>query len=515
MVSSTSTPGAELPSTPQSPGVFQRLARTLSGRYNTTSTSVSSTPVSNVAMANDPLATPASTSTAITTTTEDHQHHHHSRSRKTSLTNRVKRIGARLSRSKSRESTRGGGGDETSSTAVSSAISSPAPPVVSTVPVSGHLRHVTELPDSEGEGGGEKQTPGPIDEPNSLAHKLRSLIDALPPPPPTPLPSTTPLPPNSPPGRRIPLPQPIAKPPKPPKKDKNGRPIQPPIPKPIERDAGLVKLLESATFMNGSRGSDAERPSIWSILDRMRAPEGALPPAMPPGSPPPPPVDLPGGDGNRGQEGSEPVGGEDDGEEGGEDEGEEGPAYSEDSTIMLCSPLIPTKDDLVELADSDFVPYVPHSGDAMTFSAAATAATSSPGGGWGSIWPLRVWGGTPASSKAKAGEVEQMMEIIAGVGGVPPDAPKRKEVVSISAAEIVQQGPKKKGGKKKAGVTKVQTMRVWRPSTTKLSVQAMWWGYRLWVLFILVSPICLSNPPFFSLWATIALATSPHLSCLS
>ncbi|KAL0950764.1 hypothetical protein HGRIS_007532 [Hohenbuehelia grisea] len=93
----------------------------------------------------------------------------------------------------------------------------------------------------------------------------------------------------------------------------------------------------------------------------------------------------------------------------------------EDPSIMLYAPLVPTKDSKVEVAASVMVPLAP----AFAESEVRRKRMSLKTAGW---WPWK-----PKKPKTDPGAGEKPTE------------------------------------------------RVWIPSTTKLSVQVMWWGYKLWL----------------------------------
>lgn len=120
---------------------------------------------------------------------------------------------------------------------------------------------------------------------------------------------------------------------------------------------------------------------------------------------------------------------------------------------MLCSPLIPTKADLVELADSEIVPVTP------PVEGQPAAA------GWTDVWPLNAW---------KAKDVQEK----------PIPEPTTEPATEVA---VVPASPRSTGVVRARRV-KIQGQRVWVPSDNKLSVQAMWWGYRLYVPFLLVGP---------------------------
>ncbi|KAF6755085.1 hypothetical protein DFP72DRAFT_347733 [Ephemerocybe angulata] len=173
---------------------------------------------------------------------------------------------------------------------------------------------------------GEGEETPDLTDPAYLAHRIQSLIDAL--PAPEPLPPNSP-PPSAPPTRTIPLPPdepsdghgkkggrrrkglPIAKP-STPKRDKNGKPIPPPsaLPEVGEEDKEVLKSLQSATIMNGGKDKEEGRTTVWDVLQQLQ---------------------WGGGGKERGRDG--------------EDE------RSDMGSVMMYSPLIPGKKDIVELAE--------------------------------------------------------------------------------------------------------------------------------------------------------------------
>ncbi|TFK59628.1 hypothetical protein BDN72DRAFT_965985 [Pluteus cervinus] len=365
----SSSPLTEAPPTS---GPFTRLVRTVSGR-NTTLHQPAPGASTSTATTDESTTTP-STSTASSQT--------QAQRRKFSLTDKLRQFGGRSGKGKSKSTEESSGS--------SPPLSSPASPMLSTDLVSGHLRSITEdpfssLPLSLSPSPSPSLPPNP--DSTTLAENLRSLIDSLPTP--------TPPPPRP---RKIPTKPPTSK------RDSDGKPIPPPAPTVIQEK--LMKLLSSATFMNGSK--DQERPSVWSVLDGLGKPGG-------------------GGDG------------EDDG--GGEGEaGEPTMEYPDNTSIMLTSPLIPTKDDLVELASSDFMPFTPSAYDTeatVVEEGEEEEQEKIPEAGWMDVWPLTMFMGAGSSARVES---------------KPP-----------------------------ARVGKQQQQRVWTPSKDKLSIEAMWWGYRIYL----------------------------------
>jgi len=282
---------------------------------------------------------------------------------------------------------------------------------------SGHGKFLSLVAESEepvGEGvvlaqGSQEPSTEP-DSPDSLAKRIQDIIDHLP------LPTAGG-------GTR-----PIIKPPKPPARDKAGRPIPPPNASPID-DAELIRLLSSATIMNGSR--EGGRPSIWSVLETISAPPHALP-----GSPPP------AGDG-----------GETNGDEDEDDE-----VFPVNSSVMMYSPIIPGKKDLVELAE--LVPVAVEEGPVPGEGEGETPQATS----WTSFWPLAALG-TPGTSAQPSTSTNPLSG--------------QDTVVSRGRTELNSSGKK----------VKVHTVRAWVPSKDKLSVQVMWWGYRMYVFCLLIMSV--------------------------
>ncbi|KAF9445447.1 hypothetical protein P691DRAFT_805667 [Macrolepiota fuliginosa MF-IS2] len=226
----------------------------------------------------------------------------------------------------------------------------------------------------------------PTVEPTSLALRIQSLIDSLP----TPTRKTT--------VRDTPLPR----------RDENGRPIPPAT---AVKDSKLIQILSSATIMNGSRDRDRSRPSIWGILEGLGTSKHKH--------------DLPG---NGPQ--SDPGQGHDDATD----------AFSDSSSIMVYSPLLPTRDSFVELAESEvfeeeeaeeLVPVIPPPLPGWTWSEVLPSVTS---------WFTQ-----------------------------PPPSP----LLDDSGQPLTPRSRERR--------LRAQAARVWIPSKTQLSIQCMWWGYRMFL----------------------------------
>ncbi|KAJ2914604.1 hypothetical protein MD484_g5801, partial [Candolleomyces efflorescens] len=283
-------------------------------------------------------------------------------------------------------------------------------------------------------------------DPDYLAHRIQQLIDTLPPPPPTPHPRPhKPLPPGTPRPSKPWLPLPGkgekdrgegggggvglgAKPnTKPPKRDKSGKPIPPDNAVPPElgrrhddnsnsgRGEGegggggededeestnaLLKFLQSATVMNGGKTND--KPTVWDMLSRLGAPAhwGW-------DNEPVPPTDGP--------------------EDGGGDNARN--IFGDTHSVMMYSPLMPGKADIVELAEAvpvyfeeevSFEEYAAATAAGLsptttttadtTTTTTATKQTSEDGGevvsGWSAVktmWPLGAWFGAVQAQEASS-----------------------------------------------------------------------------------------------------------------
>jgi len=398
-------------SSPDSNGskqIFHRLVRTLSGkiiRDNEPTFGESSSPmvVATTPELNAPLERTLSSSSSASQT-------------RVGLAERLKQL-SNVPLTKLRRSSKSTAASPRISTSplpdsgYGSSVATPSPGLLSPVVQSHHakmLSMVAELVENEDSVSSSvpssvpSSTNHPPDTPSpgTLARRLQDLIDALPFP-------------NISTDRTTHRPPPV-KAPKPPARDKDGRPI-PPLPSPI-KDKKLINLLSSATFMNGSKTGVKSRPSMWSILEAMEAP--------PHGFPPEDEIPVDGGDPSTGDDDSD--------------------IFSDNSSVMVYSPLIPGGEDIVELAE--LVPVVVEE---------EVQETPIPGTSWTAVWPLSIFYAEKSTSPPAEPTLQQRLS---------DDVVLSPEKINVDAS-----------GRK----VKVQTVRAWVPSTTKLSLQAMWWGYRL------------------------------------
>jgi len=195
--------------------------------------------------------------------------------------------------------------------------------------------------------------------PLTLAQKIRQLVDGLPP-----VTGNEPLPKS-----------------KPVKKGPGGKPIPPTSETPIN-DPTLIAQLSTPSIMNGSDEKGAV--SVWSVLEALGAPQHDS--------------DGPGGDG-----------------------GDDG-TTSDNSSVMMYAPLIPTADSTVELATTELRPVTR---TLVVEEEEVVIVEESENGRGKAVWLSFPW---PSKSKP---------------------APQKM-------------------------------IKTWVPSKTKLSVQTTWWGYRLY-----------------------------------
>ncbi|KAF7980747.1 hypothetical protein HWV62_36775 [Athelia sp. TMB] len=189
----------------------------------------------------------------------------------------------------------------------------------------------------------------------------------------------------------------------------------PPPPTPGIIDSKLAALLSSASVMNGSISKG--RQSVWTALERLRAPKPAT-------SPSPPIAQQP------------------------EGTAEEPEIDDDDSSgVMLYAPLVPDDRSEVEIARSE-VSYVDQDGGVV--------------GKAEEDWNER----REVLAKEKLDTLRERKR----------DS-KEKEKEEVQA----QENAIKKGKGKEPKPKKVREVRVWVPSPTQISFQATWWGFRLYL----------------------------------
>ncbi|KAG6860046.1 hypothetical protein C0995_016502 [Termitomyces sp. Mi166 len=206
-----------------------------------------------------------------------------------------------------------------------------------------------------------------------------------------------------------------------PQRYEDGNPVPPRGITPIH-DAKLFAMLQSATVMNGGRHDDdvrERRVSVWSVLENLE------------------------GEGGQHAKDADGNGGEEDGRSVGDNVGEA-------SGIMMYSPLLPSNLSLVEVAESGI--FNPEEQEEQTVDPASETVQVA---GWTGMWPFSVWSTNSA---------------------VEPGA----HPTSSLAPSIATSLPSSPSGRSARPYTQTKK-RVWIPSTTNLSFQAVWWGYRIYL----------------------------------
>ena len=234
-------------------------------------------------------------------------------------------------------------------------------------------------------------------------------------------------------------------------------------------DARFLSFLHSPKIMNSP---GLGQPSVFSVLERLQSPMSRtreLPP-----------------DGNGGQDGH-------------------GMEVADDgSSLMLCSPLIPQRDSLVEIAETEYVPFsgagrivaegyrsplqqvhtVDDSGEESETDDEGSSETNLASGGGDE--------GEGSSQTAEGGSAEN--NTTSNDRGRPGGAPETesrsifrwpwsKTEAEKSAEQKAKEEKQKAETKAKEQKSKKNEKLVWVPSPTKISLQTMWWGYRMSVKF--------------------------------
>ncbi|KAJ7118848.1 hypothetical protein C8R44DRAFT_575099, partial [Mycena epipterygia] len=123
-------------------------------------------------------------------------------------------------------------------------------------------------------------------------------------------------------------------------------------------------------------------------------------------------------------------------------------AGSDRSSIMMYSPLIPNADSVIELAELEDAPVAragPSSGSWLsTFQWPS----------WSTVWPFNGW-------KAKDGTEEQDI------------TPGQSPAIHVTESEPPPNSVEER--------RQVPVQRIWVPSTTQLSFETTWWGYRIYL----------------------------------
>ena len=222
-------------------------------------------------------------------------------------------------------------------------------------------------------------------------------------------------------------------------------------------DSRLVALLSNGPFTNGY----SLKPSIWSMLENIhRTPPNSNPTSSPT------------------YVGSEthPFKGDEPATTSSPNVYLENESFSDTSSIMLYSPLFPTQSDLVELAE--LVPFDTDSGEVEERDVVVNSADSGNRVGtqeaaaarasWSLKWPFSKWYRKDQTQQPTSQTVSSSLD----VGGSRPQ----------SAEFTSSQAGTNDVDTNSAAIRTVKARRrtrAWVPSSSKISVQFFWWGYRL------------------------------------
>lgn len=246
-----------------------------------------------------------------------------------------------------------------------------------------------------------------------------------------------------------------------------GAPLPPSPPAALTSDPELISLLSSPDVMNGQEsdgkngGVQGKGRSVWEALEKLTARVPWMTSGSALGA-------ADGGDkadngkgkaielGNMGGKGMVVEG---------QNEQEENVLDDDDSGVMVYGPLFPSSDPAaaseVELAKSELVPVnqaESHTHAADGHTKPSTSAPSTP-------WPDKV--------DLIKGKLEGMWPFSKSVSTqTHPD----QEGQTLSTSRVHFQPVK----------SEHRTRRVWLPSRDKISVQVMWWGYRVYVTHLWV-----------------------------
>ena len=297
-------------------------------------------------------------------------------------------------------------------------------------------------------------------EPEVLARQIQHLVNSLPLPH-SPTPASSPIP-LSPYPFDIPLP---------PTTDDSLN-NEPQNPQPQLKDSRFLALLSNASFMNGS--SLKGIPSIWSVLENIHR-TGPNKEDEPPPPPPPPSNTIL-------NESSQNI-----------------MTFSDtsSSSIMVYSPLFPTPSDIVELAE--LVPFdgaeemeiqAEHDADKVASLSGLESGTGNdvgvsniqeaqggggPGTSWSAVWPFSIWYRPDQTGSGVSQTPSLMSVVVAASASFEPLITSPPQVGTSNSSPA----PPTTTNQHIRPIKSQKNMRAWVPSSSKISVQAFWWGYRL------------------------------------
>lgn len=218
-------------------------------------------------------------------------------------------------------------------------------------------------------------------------------------------------------------------------------------------DSRLIALLSNASFMNGS----SLKSSIWNTLENI--------------SPTSSPTHV-GSEIHPLVKEDEPTTASPSNIYPNQLSNESSGAFSDTSSIMVYSPLFPTQSDIVELAE--LVPYDPDSGEVEEQD---VLINSGDGGdrvrtqevveraSWTAMWPFSIW------HRQDQPSVPQTLSSSQGSGG--PQQQCATSSPQVGTNNVDANSPRIRSVKSRRNI------RAWVPSSSKISIQSFWWGYRM------------------------------------
>lgn len=263
--------------------------------------------------------------------------------------------------------------------------------------------------------------------------------------------------------------------------------VPPPRHPALTSDPKLVSLLSSPAVMNGdAKGKGKEEgagQSVWDALERLKAQvpwsTRAQTPHPAESQKQPPSKDV---------HSSQPI------SSGSTEEEGEDVLDDDDSGVMVYGPLFPSTDPIaaasdVELAKSEFVSVPEHQRRHPKDDKEKQPTTPRPDkldvlrSKVEGMWPFATTG------EKEKGKEQAETEVAGTETGL-----QRDPTVSTTRVHFVPV------------TTEAKRKRVWVPSPDKISVQVMWWGYRMCVLFSSLLPPSLA----LLVLTTPTTDTSPH-----
>jgi hypothetical protein len=251
----------------------------------------------------------------------------------------------------------------------------------------------------------------------------------------------------------------------------------PPQEPPAWLDTQLARLLESAEIMNGTISKG--RKSVWDTLERLRAPPTANSASS---------TDEK-GKGKAASREEDPDSDSDD-----------------DSSVMLYAPLVPSNDSKLELAEREIVKTdaegrivgVIREEPAQPVLEAEGKSAESQGEGANvnrrkSWWPFKKQATEQPVAEPSTPSKDTSAETTVESAEAPHKetfAEGLKRRISRKAQPILQASANTSKesvveGLKRRVSQKLHERAVWVPSATKISFQATWWGYRMYVHIVI------------------------------